>query len=107
VENGKANAPAPNVGLLAAIAVSLGMWALLYFAATGVWVRMAYDRDLARRPGASESVAVERQSVPQLASLTDYAQVKLPTQTGRRPKNTQRRQHGPSFAARAFSRSSL
>ena len=107
MKNGKANAPAPNVGLLAAIAVSLGMWALLYFAATGVWVRMAYDRDLARGPGSSESVAVERQSVPQLASLTDHPQVKLPTQTSRRPKNTQRRQHGPSFAARAFSRSSL
>jgi hypothetical protein len=97
VEDGKANVPAPNVGLLVAIAMSLGMWGLLYLGAVNLWSLVVNQ----------PQVAIEGRSVPQLASLTDNPQVKLPTQTGRRPKNTQKRRHGPSFAARTFGRSPL
>ena len=97
VEDGKANAPAPHVGLLVAIAMSLGMWGLLYLGAVNLWSLVVNQ----------PHVAIEGRSVPQLASLSDNPQVRLPIQTGRRQKSTQRRRHGPSFAARAFGRSPL
>jgi hypothetical protein len=96
VENGNANVHAPAVGLLIAIAMSFGMWGLLYLGAASLWSRVV-----------SPEVASEGRNVPQYASLTDDPQVKLPTQTSRRPKTTQKRRHGPTFAARAYNRSSL
>ena len=97
MEDGNANVHAPAVGLLIATAVSFGMWGLLYLGAASLWSRVVSQLE----------VASEGRNVPQYASLTDDPQVKLPTQTSRRPKTTQKRRHGPTFAARAFNRSAL
>jgi hypothetical protein len=96
VEDGNANVHAPAVGLLIATAVSFGMWGLLYLGAASLWSRVVSQPEFAS----------EGRNVPQYASLADDPQVKLPTQTSR-PKNTQKRRHGPTFAARAFNRSAL
>jgi hypothetical protein len=94
MENGKANEPATNVVLMLAIAMSLGMWGLLYLGAASVWSRLVNHTD----------VAVEGHSIPHLASLADLPQVRLPSRT--RAKTARKRRLGPTLAARVFNRSS-
>ena len=95
MENGKANEPAPGL-LMLAFVMSLGMWGLLYLGAASVWSR------LVNHP----HVAVEGQFDPQLASLSNDPQATLPTRTRARVEKTRKRQLGPTYAARVFSRSS-
>ena len=85
----KGNEPTPNVLLMLALAV--GMWGLLYLGLR------------AAGPGRNPDIAVEAESVPQLANLSNQPQVTLPTRT--RAKATRQRRFGPSLAARVFSRS--
>lgn len=89
----KENALTLNTPLILAMAVSLGMWGLLYLGGASVWSRLVNHSE----------VAVEERSTPQLASLTDQSQVKLPARS--RVKATRKRRFGPSLAARVFNRS--
>ena len=84
----KANEPVPNVLLM--LAMAAGMWGLVYLGVASVWPREV------NRP----SVAVERENVPHLASLTNQPQAKLPTRNKLKAKR--KRRMGPSLAERVF-----
>jgi hypothetical protein len=86
--------PGPNV-LLIAVAMSLGIWGLLYLGVASIWSRLANQ----------SHIAVEGEVVPQIANLTDQPKMNFPART--KVKNTRKRWLGPALAARVFHRSSL
>jgi hypothetical protein len=84
--------PAPNVGLglVVAVALSVGLWGLIYLGVASVWSRLV-DHSV---------IAVDGENVPHSASLVDKPRAQLPTQT--RVKATRKRRRGPHLAARVF-----
>jgi hypothetical protein len=78
----------PNVLLL--LAMTAGMWGLVYLGVVSVWSRTT-----------NHSGSPDRERVPQLATLTDQQpQVKSPARTRMMAKRSKRVR--PSFAERVF-----